>query len=340
MRSTRCRRQHVRRAPHPVPGGGPRQGGAAGRRPLEEAVLAEEKTLADDANRSRRGRASRSPLWGVLGVRRAARGPGRSSCSSTSSTGASRRRGSRRSTCATCPQPPLPPALVGFIWRMGSVGRDDVTATLLDLVNREVVDIERVDGPQDGFFGDDDTAPYRLTLHDERIEELLPYERDLVNLLFHEIAGARTLVLSELKDNWPRANAPSSPRATRPGRRGQEGGRGRGFLDAAADRMAFGRRRRSLSSPPSPPAAAAVFSGCLVVLPRHPGRRRAHRRGARRSSGARRRPRSCTPSTARSSATSRTSAACRRSRRTRSSSGSSSSCTPSCSASPTRSSRR
>ena len=42
------------------------------------------------------------------------------------------------------PQPQLPPALVGFIWRMGSVGSDDVTATLLDLVNRKVIDLERV----------------------------------------------------------------------------------------------------------------------------------------------------------------------------------------------------
>ena len=55
------------------------------------------------------------------------------------------------------PQPPLPPALVGFIWRMGSVGRDDATATLLDLVNRKVIDIERVTVHEERLLGKDDT---------------------------------------------------------------------------------------------------------------------------------------------------------------------------------------
>ncbi len=46
----------------------------------------------------------------------------------------------------------------------------------------------------------DDTVSYRLTLHDEGLAELLPYERDLLEFLFHQIAEGPTFVLSELKE--------------------------------------------------------------------------------------------------------------------------------------------
>ncbi len=160
------------------------------------------------------------------------------------------------------PQPPLPPALVGFIWRMGSVGRDDATATLLDLVNRKVIDIERVTVHKERLLGKDDAISYRLTLHDERLDELLPYERHLVKFLFHEIADGSTLVLSELKElakthraAFAKGYSTWTTMVTKEGER-------RKYLDARADRMAFAGAALAFVGIVAA-GAAAVFSGWL-----------------------------------------------------------------------------
>jgi uncharacterized membrane protein len=160
------------------------------------------------------------------------------------------------------PQPPLPPALVGFIWRMGTVARDDATATLLDLVNRKIIDIERVTVHEDRLFGKDDTTTYKLTLHDERLDELLPYERHLVTFLFHEIAESPSLVLSELKDlakthraAFAKGYSTWTSMVTKEGER-------RKYLDARADRMAFTGAAFGFVGAVAA-AAAAIFSGWL-----------------------------------------------------------------------------
>ena len=160
------------------------------------------------------------------------------------------------------PQPPLPPALVGFIWRMGSADRDDATATLLDLVNRKVIDIERVTVHKERLLGKDDALSYRLTLHDERLDELLPYERHLVEFLFHEIADGSTLVLSELKElakthrvAFAKGYSTWTTMVTKEGER-------RRYLDAQADRMAFTGAALAFVGIVAA-GAAAVFSGWL-----------------------------------------------------------------------------
>jgi uncharacterized membrane protein len=160
------------------------------------------------------------------------------------------------------PQPPLPPALVGFIWRMGSVARDDATATLLDLVNRKVIDIERVTVHKERLLGKDDTVTYKLTLHDERLEELLPYERHLVTFLFHEIAESPTLVLSELRElakthrtAFAKGYSTWTTMTTKEGEL-------RNYLDAKADRMAFTGAALAFVGAVAA-GAAAIFSGWL-----------------------------------------------------------------------------
>ncbi len=158
------------------------------------------------------------------------------------------------------PQPQLPPALAAFIWRMGSVGSDDVTATLLDLVNRKVIDLERVTVHEDRLFGPDETSTYKLTLHDERLEGLLEHERQLCAFLFHEIAGGNELVLSELKDlaktqRTAFAKGFQTWKATV-----QEEGERRGYLDPQADRMAFIASAFAFVAIVAA-GAAAVFSG-------------------------------------------------------------------------------
>jgi uncharacterized membrane protein len=227
----------------------------------EAAVLAEEQKLADQANSDRTKARLKVIAWGVVGFGfplvalvlvvllyiKYGREP---------------KTQFQAQYWRDIPQPPLPPALVGFIWRMGTLARDDATATLLDLVNRKVIDLERVTVHKERLFGKDDTISYKLTLRDERLEELLPYERHLVTFLFHEVAESPSLVLSELKDlatthraAFAKGYSSWTTMATKEGERRQ-------YLDAGADRMAFiGGALAFVGAVAA--GAAAIFSGWL-----------------------------------------------------------------------------
>jgi uncharacterized membrane protein len=211
----------------------PQQPGAK----LQEA-LAQEKQLADEADRARLWARIKVGLWGLLGAGvpllavilvivlyfRFGREP---------------QPQYRAQYLRDIPQPSLPPALVAFIWNMGSVGADEVTATLLDLVDRKVIDLERVVVEDRGLFGTKHKATYRLTLHDERLGELLDYEQQLCRFLFHQMAGGDELVLSELK-TIAAAHRASFAKGFQTWKSAVEKeGEARGYLDAKADRMAF-----------------------------------------------------------------------------------------------------
>ena len=227
----------------------------------EAAVLAEEKTWAGEANRSRLWARFKVILWSAVGF-------GFPLVALVLVLVLYIKYGREPQTqfqaqyWRDIPQPPLPPALVGFIWRMGSVGRDDATATLLDLVNRKVLDIERVTVHKDRLFGKDDTITYQLTLHDERLEELLPYERQLVTFLFHEIAGSPVLVLSELRDLAKKHRTAFAKGYSSWTTMVTEEGKRRKYLDAAADRMAFAGAALAFVGAVAA-GAAGVFSGWL-----------------------------------------------------------------------------
>jgi len=204
-----------------------------------EAVLAQEKSLADAANRDRWLARAKVAFWGLVGIGiplialilvivlyvRFGREP---------------KPKFQAPYLRDIPEPSLPPALVGFIWRMGTVGREDATATLLDLINRGVIDIERVEWQEHHLLGGSSgKTSYKLTLHEDKLDDLLPYEHHLVSFLFTEIAGGWSFVIAELKDL---AKAKRTEFAA--GYKeftdmvGEEGTK-RGYLDAKADRMAF-----------------------------------------------------------------------------------------------------
>ncbi len=227
--------------------------------PKLDGVLAEEKKLADDANRSRLWARVKVVLWGVLGVGvpliavvfiivlyvRFGREP---------------KTQFNAQYLRDFPQPQLPPALAAFIWRMGSVGSTDVTATLLDLANRKVIDLERVVAQKDGLFGSKDETTYKLTLHDERLEELLDYERQLCKFLFHQMADGNELVLSELKDIAKSHRASFAKGFQTWKSKVEKEGERRGYLDAQADRMAFTASAFAFVAIVAA-GAAAIFSG-------------------------------------------------------------------------------
>ena len=88
------------------------------------------------------------------------------------------------------PDPRLPPALAAFIWRMGSVGSDDVTATLLDLVNRKVIDLERVTVQEHGLFGAKDKTASSSRCTTSVSRSCSSSSSGSVDFLFHGIATA------------------------------------------------------------------------------------------------------------------------------------------------------
>ena len=232
----------------------PQQPGAK----LAEA-LAEEKRFADEANRTRLWARVKVGLWGLLGVGvpivalvlilvlyfRYGREP---------------KTQFQAQYLRDFPQPQLPPALAAFIWRMGSVGSDDVTATLLDLVNRKVIDLERVTVQESGLLGSKDKTTYKLTLHDERLEELLEFEQQLCTFLFHEMADGNELVLSELKEIAKTHRTSFAKGFQTWKRKVEKEGEQRGYLDPQADRMAFTASAFAFVAMVAA-GAAAVFSG-------------------------------------------------------------------------------
>jgi uncharacterized membrane protein len=221
------------------------------------AALSEEQRWADEANRQRQRARVGQILWGVLGA-----GVPLAAFLLVVTLyikyGREPKPRFRAQYLREIPEPPQPPAMVGFVWRMGSLAREDATATLLDLIDRGVIDIERVVVPEKHLFGKDERTTYRLTLHDDRLEDLLPYERRLAKLLFHEIAEGPSFLLSELKD-LAKTNRAEFAKGYSAWRTMVENeGERRKFFDATADRMAFWAAAAGF--------AAAVAAGAAGVL--------------------------------------------------------------------------
>jgi uncharacterized membrane protein len=227
----------------------------------EAAVLAEEQKWADQANRSRLWSRVKVIAWGVLGV-------GFIALALVLIVILYFKHGREPKTqfkaeyLRDIPQPPLPPALVASIWRMGTVGRDDATATLLDLVYRKVIDMQRVSVVKDGFFGSGEEITYQLTRHEDREADLLDYEKRLLKLLFEEIGHADTLVVSELKELAKKHRKSVSSGWTVWKNKVEKEAESRHYLDAKADRMAFSGAAFAFVGIVAA-GAAAVLSGFL-----------------------------------------------------------------------------
>jgi len=223
---------------------------------LQEA-LAEEKALADAANRSRTWARVKVVLWSILGF-------GVPAVALALVVllwvkyGREPKPQFQAEYLRDIPQPPLPPALVGFIWRMGSVSREDATATLLDLVTRGVVEIERVQTVEDGFFGDKTEISYRLTRQREKERGLEEWEENLLDLMFDDMAHDDSFVLSELKDKVKNHRSTVAIGYKQWTGKVTAAGADRGYLDPKADRMAFAGAAYGF--------VAAIASGGAAVL--------------------------------------------------------------------------
>ncbi len=227
--------------------------------PRLQQVLAEEQALADEANRDRLWARVQVVFWAVIGF-------GVPLIALVLVAWLYLKYGREPKTqfeaqyLRDLPQPEQPPAMVASILRMGTIGRNDLTATLLDLVNRKVIDLERVTVEKKKLFGKGEATSYRLTLHDERVDELLVYERDLVQFLFHQIAGGSTLVLSELKELAKKKKSAFASGYADWIKKAKKEAERRKFLDAKATRLAALGSAVSFAAIAAA-GAAAVFAG-------------------------------------------------------------------------------
>lgn len=111
------------------------------------------------------------------------------------------------------PRPDLPPAVVGAIWRMGTVTDADVAATLMDLADKKIVAMRPVTEHKEGLFGGSDETTFELGLNPERkLGSIGTTDKLLLDLLFEDIGAGGTVRLSEIKTyakDHPRAFADS-----------------------------------------------------------------------------------------------------------------------------------
>ena len=232
--------------------------------PRLQRVLAEEQRWADEANRARLWARLKVVLWFILGA-------GAPLAALVIVVVLYLRYGREPKTrfraqyLRDLPEPHLPPALVALIWRMASVGSDEVTATLLDLVNRKVIDLEPVMVAKGGLLRRGEKATYKLTLHDERLGDLLDYERRLCTFLFHKMAGGDELVLSELKGIARSKRSAFAEGLQRWRKEVAQEGKRRGFLDPAAERMALVAKALAYGALAAS-VLAAIYSGSLLFL--------------------------------------------------------------------------
>ncbi|MGB4593109.1 MAG: DUF2207 domain-containing protein, partial [Coriobacteriia bacterium] len=123
----------------------------------------------------------------------------------------------------------LAPAIVGALWRFGTIGDAETVATLMDLSNRGVITVEPETETTHSLFGAKTETTYRMTLDSSKWDTLRPFEQQLMSFLFTTIANGETLTIAELN-----AEAKSRPQTFATGMTDW-----RNSVSAEADRQGF-----------------------------------------------------------------------------------------------------
>jgi len=111
------------------------------------------------------------------------------------------------------PRPDLPPAVVGAVWRMGSVTDGDVAATLMDLADKGIVAMRPITEHHDGILGigAKDETSFELGLNPNRkLTAIGPTDQILLDVLFEKIGAGGVVRVDEIKSfakDHPRAFA-------------------------------------------------------------------------------------------------------------------------------------
>jgi uncharacterized membrane protein len=132
----------------------------------------------------------------------------------------------------------LSPALVSSLWKMGSPEDSAVTATLMDLAIRGVVKLEPVEEQDKGGLfgiGAHTDKTYSLTLDRSKLDLASSLERQLIDLLFDEVAHADSFNMEELK-KLAKAHPETIVNGLKKWKQAVEAdGRARGFLEKTGE---------------------------------------------------------------------------------------------------------
>ena len=106
------------------------------------------------------------------------------------------------------PMPDLPPAVVGALWRFGTVQDTDIAAELMDLANRGIITMRRGTRPSRGSSasGSRTERTYLLTLVPEKQADLSPLDKELVDILFGTVGTNGTVTIEQIK-SYAKAHA-------------------------------------------------------------------------------------------------------------------------------------
>jgi len=94
------------------------------------------------------------------------------------------------------------PAIMGYLYRFKEVAKDDVTATLMDLIRQKVI---LLDAGTESLT--EEKANYVMKLNKEVDQnKLLPHEKQLISWFFGLVAGGDTLSLNQLENFTKKEN--------------------------------------------------------------------------------------------------------------------------------------
>jgi uncharacterized membrane protein len=89
-----------------------------------------------------------------------------------------------------------PPAIMGYLYRFKGIEKDDVTATLMDLVRRKFI---LLDAGTESLT--QEKVNYSMAINkDKDQEELKPFEKQLIKWFFNVVGGGETLSLNQLEN--------------------------------------------------------------------------------------------------------------------------------------------
>ncbi|MRR13256.1 DUF2207 domain-containing protein, partial [bacterium] len=95
----------------------------------------------------------------------------------------------------------LHPAIVGALWRMGTVENDDMAATIMHLANKGIVSMRPITVEKKGFLGigGGTEQDWELTVDRTRLAGAHAIDQSLVRVLFDTIGSGNRLTIGEMK---------------------------------------------------------------------------------------------------------------------------------------------
>ncbi|NSW90403.1 MAG: DUF2207 domain-containing protein [Firmicutes bacterium] len=93
------------------------------------------------------------------------------------------------------------PAEMSVLMSMGSVHPRDIMATLMDLVRKRYLLLEKVDVDKKSLFGTKKVSEYMISLNNEKpLTDLKSHESFLINWFINEIGNGHDVLLNDIKD--------------------------------------------------------------------------------------------------------------------------------------------